>query len=285
MTMTTTRSEPPSLELALKTLWGASRWPGLADAAPPVLAHPAWQEMYRRLDQLALVRASGVLHGPHGVGKSTLLHHWNARLSPKQYRLLRLAHSSLMGSDLLRHLVKLGGKIPLFRRGDNVLLLAELWQEWAPAWPIVILEEAQDLSTAALEELRLLTCARADAAPPFSLILCGDEELLGRLDLGINRALVSRLGFCLRLDRWPADAAGDYLRQRLAEVGIHASPFEPAAETLLLQSAQGIPRTLNALLQRAMEQAAQGARRLITTADVQAALDALPWLARPRPMA
>lgn len=77
-----------------------------------VLAHPAWQEMYRRLDQLALVHASGVLHGPHGVGKSTLLHRWSERLSPKQYRCLRLAHSSLMGSDLLRQLVRLGGKIP-----------------------------------------------------------------------------------------------------------------------------------------------------------------------------
>ena len=281
--MTTTRSEPPSLDLALKTLWGASRWPGLADGAV-VLAHPGWQEAYRRLDQLAGVRASGVLHGPHGVGKSTLLHRWSERLGPKQYRCLRLAHSSLMGSDLLRQLVKLGGKVPRYRRGDNVLLLAELWQEWAPAWPLLILEEAQDLNTAALEELRLLTCARADAAPPFSLILCGDEELLGRLELGINRALVSRLGFCLRLDPWPAEAAHHYLQQRLAEVGIHASPLEPAAEALLLQSAQGIPRTINALLQRAMEQAAQAARRTVTTADVQAALDALPWLARPRPM-
>jgi hypothetical protein len=281
--MTTTRSEPPSLDLALKTLWGASRWPGFADGAV-VLAHPGWQEAYRRLDQLAGVRASGVLHGPHGVGKSTLLHRWSERLGPKQYRCLRLAHSSLMGSDLLRQLVKLGGKLPRYRRGDNVLLLAELWQEWAPAWPLLIIEEAQDLNAAALEELRLLTCARADAAPPFSLILCGDEELLGRLELGINRALVSRLGFCLRLDRWPAEAAQHYLQQRLAEVGIHASPLEPAAETLLLQSAQGVPRTINALLQRSMEQAAQAARRTVTTADVQAALDALPWLARPRPL-
>jgi histone H3/H4 len=51
----------------------------------------------------------------------------------------------------------------------------------------------------------------------------------------------------------------------------------------LLQSAQGLPRTLNALLQRAMEQAALSNRRTVTSADVQLALDALPWLTRPRP--
>ncbi|MGH7945421.1 MAG: hypothetical protein ACREF9_10465 [Opitutaceae bacterium] len=103
-------TEAPALDLALKTLWGASRWPGMADGAT-VLTHPSWQEAYRRLDQLAGVRASGVLHGPNGVGKSKLLHHWSSRLSEKQYRLRRVAHSSLMGSDLLRHLVKLG-KMP-----------------------------------------------------------------------------------------------------------------------------------------------------------------------------
>lgn len=228
------------------------------------------------------VGASGVLHGSHGVGKSLLLHRWSQRLAPKQYRTVRVAHSSLMGADLLRMLVKLGGKTPFFRRGDNVAALGDLWQEWAPLWPIVIIEEAQDLNVAALEELRLLTCSRADARAPFSLILCGDEELLPRLDLGINRALVSRLGFCLHLERWAPDTLGEYLNARLDEVGIHSSPFEPAAQTLLIQSAQGSPRLLAALLQRAMEQAAQGERRVVNAADVQAALDLLPWMTRTR---
>lgn len=275
---------PPAepLELALKTLWGASRWPGLAQTGV-VVATPGWTQALRRLDQLAAVRASGVLWGPHGVGKSYLLHRWSERLNPKQYRLLRVAHSSLMGSDLLRHLVKLGGRTPVYRRGDNVRLLGELWQEWAPAWPLLIVEEAQNLNVAALEELRLLTCARADAQPAFSLLLCGDDDLLPRLELGINRALLSRLGLCLHLECWSQEALHDYLQQRLAEVGIHASPFAPAAETLLLQSAQGIPRTLNHLLLRSIEQAALAQRRDVTAADVQAALDALPWLGRVRP--
>jgi type II secretory pathway predicted ATPase ExeA len=274
-------SENASLEVALKTLWGASRWPGLAESSV-VLEHAAWQATWRRLDQLIAVRASGVLHGPPGVGKSYLLHRWSQHLSPKQHRLLRLSHSSLMGSDLLRQLVKLGGKNPQYRRGDNVLLLAALWQEWAPHWPVLVVEEAQDLNVAALEELRLLTCARADAQAPFSLLLVGDEDLLPRLELGINRPLVSRLGFCLALELWSPETLTDYLHQRLAEVGVHVSPLEAAAQTLLVQSAQGSPRTLNALLQRAMESAALAQRRTVSAADVQAALDALPWLARAR---
>jgi general secretion pathway protein A len=214
------------------------------------------------------------------VGKSFLLHRWSEQLSPKQYRLLRLSHSTLMGSDLLRQLVCLAGKKPQYRRGDNVLALAAVWQEWAPVWPVLIVEEAQDLNTAALEELRLLSCARPDTQSPFSLILVGDEDLLARLDLGINRALMSRLGFCLRLGRWPKDGLQAYLHARLAEVGIHASPFEPAAEELLLQSAQGSPRTVNSLLQRTLEIAAAAGRRQLSPADVQGALDTMPWVVR-----
>jgi hypothetical protein len=226
------------------------------------------------------VRACGVLHGPHGVGKSLLLHHWSERLAPKQYRLLRLAHASLMGSDLLRYLARLTGKLPLFRRGDNVQLLSDTWREWAPQWPIIAIEEAQDLGVPSLEELRLLVCARTDAQPAFSLLLCGDEDLLPRLELGINQALVSRLAFCLRLDRWPVDTLREYLHKSLDEVGIHSSPLEPNAETLLVQGAQGAPRMLNILLQRSMEQAAFANRRNVTNADVQAAIDALPWIIR-----
>jgi type II secretory pathway predicted ATPase ExeA len=272
-------SEPPALDLALKTLWGASRWPGFADSTV-VVASPSWHEALRRHHQLVAVRASGLVHGPNGVGKSFLVHRWSEGLSTKQFRLLRLSHSSLMGSDLLRHMISLGGKKPQYRRGDNVLLLNALWQEWAPLWPVLIIEEAQDLNPAALEELRLLTCARPDTQTPFSLILVGDEALVPRLELGINRALVSRLGFCLRLDPWPKEALSTYLQARLAEVGIHASPFEDAAAELLLQSAQGSPRLLNGLLQRSLELTAHAQRRQVSRADVQSAMDTLPWIAR-----
>jgi general secretion pathway protein A len=265
----------------LKALWGASRLPGFADST--VQVRPShWQQLWARLQQLAHVRASGLVCGPHGVGKSFLVHSFTQELSPKQYRPIRLVHSTLMGSDLLRQLVRLGGGTPTLRRSDNVLLLRQQWEQLSPLWPVLIVEEAQNLSAPALEELRLLACDRPDTQPPFSLLLVGDEDLLPRLQLGINRALTSRLGFCLGLSSWPLEALRDYLQKRLEEVGIHASPFDPAAEELLLQSAAGLPRQLNILLQRSLENAAQAQRRKISPEDIHAALDLLPWIGRTR---
>ena len=275
--MNETTSEP--LATQLKALWGASRLPGFAHSTVVVTPAP-WQETLRRLHQLIGVRACGLLHGPHGVGKSFLLHQLSEQLSPKQYRVVRLVHTTLMGSDLLRQLIRLAGQTASHRRSDNVLALRALWPQWSPLWPVVIVDEAQNLNAQALEELRLLTCEGADTQPPFSLILTGDDDLLPRLSLGINRALLSRLGFSLALTAWPLAAMRDYLQRRLNEVGLHTSPLEPAGEELLLQSAGGLPRTLNWLLQRALETAAAANRRSVNIADVQAALDTLPWVAR-----
>jgi type II secretory pathway predicted ATPase ExeA len=275
--MSETASE--ACERQLKALWGACRLPGFAESNVAVQP-PHWQPLYHRLNQLVNVRASGLLHGVHGVGKSFLVHRFTQELSPKQYRVIRLVHTTLMGSDLLRQLVRLGGQNPTLRRSDNVLLLRQQWEQLSSVWPILIVEEAQNLTAPALEELRLLSCDRPDTQAPFSLLLVGDEDLLPRLQLGINRSLVSRLGFSLAISTWPIEALREYLQKRLDEVGIRASPFEPAAEELLLQSAAGVPRKLNSLLQRSMENAALAQRRKIQSEDVQGALDLLPWIMR-----
>jgi len=273
---------PVNMETTLKTLWGASRWPGFANSSVNY-EHPPAQKILQRLEQMITVGSCGLLHGPHGVGKSFLIHQLIQSLPEKKYQLIRLSHSSLMGGDLLRQLVCQSGHSPLFRRGDNVRLIDEHFKQCHPFWPVLILEEAQDLSAQSLEEIRLLTCTNSNTKSPFSLLLVGDEGLLPRLEMGVNRALLSRLGFCLALDPWDQPSLDAYLQCRLAEVGIHSSPFESAASELLVQSSHGCPRNLNTLLQRSMENAAMDQRSKILSTDILAALDALPWIARPLP--
>ena len=63
----------------------------------------------------------------------------------------------------------------------------------------------------------------------------------------------------------------------MEEVGRHANPFEAAA-LQLLQAGNGLPRLLNHLAQRALEEAAAQSSRAITTAHVQRALEQLRQL-------
>jgi type II secretory pathway predicted ATPase ExeA len=115
------------------------------------------------------------------------------------------------------------------------------------------------------------------------LLLVGDEQLLPRLQMGINAPLLARLSFCLHLQPWTAEELTGYVQARLQEVGIHANPFEAPALQLLLQAGNGLPRLLNHLAQRALEEAAAQNSRAITAAHVQRALELLPWVAQLAP--
>jgi len=105
----------------------------------------------------------------------------------------------------------------------------------------VALDEAQDFSATALEEVRLLTCDRRDTQPPFSLILVGDDQLLPRLQMGINAPLLARLSFCLQLQPWTLEELQGYFQARLQAASIHTVPFDEAALQLLLQAHTGDP--------------------------------------------
>lgn len=269
----------PELDSALKSLWGASQLPFGAAVEKPY-ASESFNQTRHRLEQLVAVRACGLVHGPNGVGKTLLVQHFLASLPDKRYKTLLLSHSSVTGTDLLRLLCCELGQTARMRRSDNVLSIRQGWQQLDRLWPVLVLDEAQNLSATALEEVRLLTCERRDTQPPFSLLLVGDDQLLPRLQMGINAPLLARLSFCLRLQPWTSQELSDYVQARLEQVGIHASPFEAAALQLLVQAGNGLPRLLNHLAQRALEEAAAQNSRTITAAHVQRALELLPWVAQ-----
>lgn len=270
---------PPDLDTALKSLWGASRLPFGAAVEKPY-ASDSFQQTRRRLEQLVAVRACGLLHGPNGVGKTLLVQHFLQSLPDKRYKTLVLSHSSVTGTDLLRLWCSELGQTARMRRSDNVLLIRQGWQQLDRLWPVVVLDEAQNLSATALEEVRLLSCDRRDTQPPFSLLLVGDEQLLPRLQMGINAPLLARLSFCLRLQPWTTEELAGYVQARLEQAGIHVNPFDAPALNLLVQAGNGLPRLLNHLAQRALEEAVAQNSRAITAAHVQRALELLPWVAQ-----
>lgn len=279
--MSANENHTHELEVALKSLWGASTWP-FASAVSEACETPEATQVLQRLEQCMAVRSSGVLHGPNGVGKSRLVQSLVERLPQKIYRTIVMSYSSLSGTDVIRYLCHMHGMNLSQRRSDNLMTLRKMWAQRDSLWPVWIFEEAQNLTAMGLEELRLLSCDRLDTQTPFSLLLVGDEALMTRLQMGINRPLLTRMGFCLRLDPWPLQHAAEYVRRRLKEVGIQENVFQPEAQELLLRICAGIPRTINHLAQRAFEEAARERSRMISREHLCRALDQMPWLGQIR---
>lgn len=267
-----------NLEHRIKSLWGATAMPfGKTVRAP--FRWSGFDRAKSRLEQAIGLRSSGVLSAPNGTGKSYLLSHTLEKLPDKQYAVIRLHHTSLTGSDILRSLCHHLGQKPRFRRSDTIELIAECWQRLEGRFPVLVIDEAQNLTAPALEELRLLGCAHLDARPLFGLILSGDQDLLPRLQLGINRSLLSRLGFCIALEPLGPEQAAAYIRARLREVSMPEETFEPSACQLLWQASDGALRTINLLARQAVQNAAEENIPEIGPGHVQQAIEQLPWFA------
>jgi general secretion pathway protein A len=117
---------------------------------------------------------------------------------------------------------------------------------------VLIIDEAQDLSIEALEQVRLLTNLETDTQKLLQVILLGQPELrtlLAREDL---RQLAQRI--TARFHLTPLDAAETerYLRHRHAIAGGLHLPFSAAAIKRLHAHAGGVPRLINIIAERSL---------------------------------
>ena len=273
----------PSIDILLKSIWGATE-PPFAEATESVFETPEVQLVFEQLEQFLFMRSSGVLCGPNGSGKSLILDALVQRLPEKTFAVMKLAHASVTGPDLLRSIVRAYGIEPCMRRSDNVNRLIKHWQNIGSIHPVIILDEAQQLESRAMEEVRLLCADRAQLTgkgrkPAFSLLLCGDDDLLPTLQMGIYKALRSRLGFCLHTAPLSENQTTQYVTFRWKQCNVQQCPFDDQALTLVYQATEGIPRNINQIATAATAIAAREKECVIRHNHVQEALHMIPWMA------
>jgi len=117
---------------------------------------------------------------------------------------------------------------------------------------VLIVDEAQNLSTDVLEQIRLLTNLETAKQKLLQIILIGQpelRELLARNDL---RQLAQRITGRYHLEPLEAEELQAYVRHRLEVAGSRAQIFSAGALRVLHQSSSGIPRLVNVIADRAL---------------------------------
>ena len=117
---------------------------------------------------------------------------------------------------------------------------------------VLIIDEAQNLSTAALEQVRLLTNLETATQKLLQIILLGQPELREQLARPELRQLAQRITARYHLDPLDADESEAYLRHRWAVAGGGPFPFTRSAARRLHRHAGGVPRLLNVIAERAL---------------------------------
>lgn len=149
---------------------------------------------------------------------------------------------------------------------------------------VLIIDEAQDLSIDALEQVRLLTNLETHTQKLLQIILLGQPELRDLLARDELRQLAQRITARFHLTPLDAGETERYLRHRHAVAGGLHLPFNRAAIARLHVHSGGVPRLLNVLAERSL---LAGYARDETTLDARivdlAAREALPPATRRKP--
>jgi general secretion pathway protein A len=118
---------------------------------------------------------------------------------------------------------------------------------------VLIIDEAQNLSTGTLEQLRLLTNLETNERKLLQIVLIGQPELRTMLQRPELEQVAQRVIARYHLGALTDGETAKYLRHRLTVAGLTtAFPFSKAAVQRIHQRARGVPRRINLLADRAL---------------------------------
>jgi general secretion pathway protein A len=128
---------------------------------------------------------------------------------------------------------------------------------------VMIIDEAQNLSPAVLEQVRLLTNLETDERKLLRIILIGQPELTELLERQELRQLAQRITARYHLGSLNRPDTYAYVMHRLSRAGGNPHLFSQAALRRLFRLSRGTPRLINVIADRALLGAyAAGARQV-----------------------
>jgi type II secretory pathway predicted ATPase ExeA len=141
--------------------------------------------------------------------------------------------------------------------------------------PVLIVDEAQGLEPAALEEIRLLMNFETPREKLLQIVLAGQPELEIKLKRHDLRQLRQRITIRCRTAPLTLEETHGYIRERLRIAGANGNPiFEPDAISSVHAYSRGIPRVINVLCEHSLVNAcADGSSTILASAVEQAARD------------
>ncbi|CAK0774585.1 general secretion pathway protein A [Azospirillaceae bacterium] len=215
-----------------------------------------------------------VITGDVGAGKTTLLAHLLQILDPKAYVAAKIVSSHLQGDDMLRAVAngfnidsqKLD-KAALLNRIENFLTS----NFHSGRRMLLLVDEAQNIPPAALEELRMLSNFQVGARAPLQGILTAQPQfrrLLSNPDLEQFR---QRIVASHHLGPIGQEETREYIRHRLSVVGWRNNPeIDDNAFLKIYEHTSGVPRKINMFCARLMIYAYLDELRRIDGEAVQA---------------
>jgi general secretion pathway protein A len=203
---------------------------------------------------LANQAAFCLISGEIGSGKTMLIRHLLKNI--EQTVTVGLISNTIFNFGRLLQWICMS--FGLEHSGKDDVALYELFtrfliDEYAKGHKVVlIIDEAQNLGIAGLEELRVLSNINADKHLLLQIILVGQPELRELVRMPNLVQLAQRIGADFHITALSPEEARHYVHHRLRVAGARLDLFSYTAIMLAYQNSGGIPRLINQYCDRAL---------------------------------
>ena len=230
-----------------------------------------WSKSHKRaftvLEYGIMTRAPlTVVTGDVGAGKTTLVQQLLSTLGPGTT--VGLISNAQGGKGDLLHWVLYSLGLPTDPQ-DNYISMFQRFQDFvvgeyaANRHVILVIDEAQNLSIGALEELRMFTNINSGKDELLQMVLVGQPELRDMVTSPGLRQFAQRVSATCHLCPLDAGETRDYIRHRLQHVGGTGDEISTFAVKLIYQETGGVPRLVNKLCDMALVYAASVERTCV----------------------
>jgi type II secretory pathway predicted ATPase ExeA len=217
--------------------------------------HKSYSKAYAYMTY-AFRRAEGfvMITGRPGTGKTTLIGDLVDNLARERVNVAHLVCTQLQADDLLRSVAySFGIESTNLSKAELLQRLTQLLNRWQKEnrRALLAVDEAQDLSPAAMEELRLLTNIQQNGQPLLQVFLLGQPELRDLILAPEMEQVHQRIVAASHIEGLELDETESYVMHRLQVVRWKGDPaINRAIFPLIHKFSDGIPRRINLICSR-----------------------------------
>ncbi len=237
-----------------------------------------YKEAVFRLNYLKEIKGFGVITGDAGKGKTTVIRNWSKTLNRSLYKVIYIPLSTLTVMEFYRTLASELGIDAYFQKNKNFKAIQEEISRLTHdkrITPVIILDEANYLKSATLNDLKMLFNFDMDSKDKAVIILVGLSILNNTLNLNAHEPLRQRIAISYHLDGLNKLETKEYIKSKLQTAGCSIDIFSEGALDAIANSSNGIAREIDRLANRSLMLGDKFKADIIDTEIVMKAYDDL----------